>query len=121
MHVHKHTRQRSATQMQTHTLTHTGNKPVNKAAADSSFTESYLLQETMVTEQGCVPVTGAHAQAATLGEVGQVLLGHPHVLVDLVHALLHPLQLLWNTRSTPPSHRLIPLFLLSQTHAFLSL
>lgn len=58
----------------------------------------------MATEEGGVPVTGADAQAATLGEVGQVLLGLPHVLVDLVHALLHTLQLLWNTGSTPPSH-----------------
>lgn len=58
----------------------------------------------MVTEEACVPVAGADAQAATLGEVGQVLLGHPHVLVDLVQALLHILQLLWNTRGTPPSH-----------------
>lgn len=76
----------------------------------------------MVTEEGCVPVTGADAQAATLGEVGQVLLGQLHVLVDLVHALLHTLQLLWNTRSTPPSHTPHPTAPpLCQTDAFLSL
>lgn len=42
-----------------------------------------------------LPVTGADTQAAALGEVRQVLLCLPHVLVDLVHALLHILQLLW--------------------------
>ena len=41
-----------------------------------------------------VPVTGADAEAAALGEVSQVFLSLSHVLVDLVHALLHTLQLL---------------------------
>lgn len=41
-----------------------------------------------------VPVTGADAEAATLGQIGQVLLSLPHVLVDLVHALVHTPQLL---------------------------
>lgn len=41
-----------------------------------------------------VPVTGADAQAATLGQISQVLLSLPHVLVDLVHALVHTPQLL---------------------------
>lgn len=41
-----------------------------------------------------VPVTGADAEAATLGQIGQVFLRLSHVLVDLVHALLHTLQLL---------------------------
>lgn len=41
-----------------------------------------------------LPVTGADAEAAALGQVGEVFLSLPHVLVDLVHALLHVPQLL---------------------------
>ena len=36
-----------------------------------------------------LPVTGADAEAATLGEISQVLLSLFHVLVDLVQTLLH--------------------------------
>lgn len=41
-----------------------------------------------------VPITRADTEAATLGEISQVFLSLSHVLVDLIHALLHTLQLL---------------------------
>lgn len=44
-----------------------------------------------------LPVTRADTEAAALGEISQVPLRLSHVLVDLLHAILHTTQLLWNT------------------------
>lgn len=48
-------------------------------------------------------LTRQHAQAAALLHAGEILLSLPHVGVDLVHAILDPVQLLCTTQTNAQS------------------